>query len=45
MQSIKDRLLEEGNNAVSIIRYETKVKYVYTYKNIKLAKKSFREDD
>lgn len=43
-RSLKDNLLEKGNNAVSIVRYEGKVKYIYTFKNKKLAKANFSEE-
>ena len=43
-RSIKDSLLAKGHNDVSIIRYEGKVRYMYTYKNIKLAKQQFSEE-
>jgi hypothetical protein len=43
-RNIKDSLLAKGNNVVSIVRYENKVRYIYTYKNIKLAKQQFSEE-
>ncbi len=43
-RNIKDNLLAKGNNAVSVVRYEGKVRYMYTYKNIKLAKQQFSEE-
>lgn len=43
-RSIKDKLLKDGHNTVSIVRYEGKVKYVYTFKNKENAKKNFKED-
>ena len=43
-RSIKDSLLDKGHSVVSIIRYEGKVSYKYTFKNKKLAKQNFSEE-
>lgn len=41
----KDRLLEKGEPAVSMVKMEGEVKVTYIFKNKTLAKKNFREDD
>lgn len=41
----KDNLLKDGNKEVSIIKYENKVKYVYTYRNREHYKKMCKEED
>ena len=43
-RSIKDRLIDSGHNAVTVVRYEGKVTYKYTYKNKKLAKQASSEE-
>lgn len=39
-RSMKDNLIKKGYREVSIIRYETKVKYIYTFKNINYFRES-----
>ena len=43
--ALKDKLLKEGVKEVSTIRFEGRVKYIYTYRNVSFYKNLYVEDD